>query len=66
MINNYFSSILIFLILLSDILNSTLEEFRNSLKEVAYSYYMRGKSIQYCMARDQFFSPEEATEQNAN
>ena len=66
MINNYFFSILIFLILLSDILNSTIEEFRNSLKEVAYSYYMRGKSIQYCMARDQFFSPEEATEQNAN
>jgi len=66
MINNYFSSILIFLILLSDILNSTLEEFRNSLKEVAYSYYMRGKSIQWCVARDQFFSPEEATEQNAN
>ena len=66
MINNYFSSILIFLVLLSDILNSTIEEFRNSLKEVAYSYYMRGKSIQWCAARDQFFSPEEATEQNAN
>ena len=36
------------------------------LKEVAYSYYMRGKSIQWCVARDQFFPPEEATEQNAN
>ena len=66
MINNYFSSILIFLVLLSEILNSTIEEFRNSLKEVAYSYYMRGKSLQWCYARDQFFSPEEATEQNAN
>ena len=66
MINNYFSSILIFLVLLSEILNSTIEEFRNSLKEVAYSYYMRGKSLQWCYTRDQFFSPEEATEQNVN
>ena len=66
MVNNYFSSIFIFLILLPEILNSTIEEFRNSLKEVAYSYYMKGKSIQWCVARDQFFSPEEATEQNAH
>ena len=27
---------------------------------------MRGKSIQWCVARDHFFSPEESTEQNAN
>ena len=66
MVNNYFSSIFIFLILLPEILNSTIEEFRNSFKEVAYSYYMRGKSIQWCVARDHFFSPEESTEQNAN
>ena len=66
MVNNYFSSIFIFLILLPEILNSTIEEFRNSLKEVAYSYYMKGKSIQWCVARDHFFSPEEATEQNAH
>ena len=66
MINNYISSIFIFLILIPEILNSTIEEFRNSLKEVAYSYYMRGKSIQWCVARDHFFSPEEATEQSAN
>ena len=66
MINNYFPSFFIFLILLPEILNSTIEEFRNSFKEVAYSYYMRGKSIQWCVARDHFFSPEESTEQNAN
>ena len=66
MVNNFFSSIFIFLILLPEILNSTIEEFRNSFKEVAYSYYMRGKSIQWCVARDHFFSPEESTEQNAN
>ena len=58
MINNYFPSFFIFLILLPEILNSTIEEFRNSLKEVAYSYYMKGKSIQWCVSRDQFFSPE--------
>jgi len=66
MINNYFSSLFLFLILFSQALNSTIEEFRNSLKEVAYSYYMKGKNIQWCVARDHFFSPEEVTEQNVN
>ncbi len=44
--------------------NSTLEEFRNCTKEIIYSYYMRGKYIQYNTAKNKFFSPEEATSQN--
>ena len=53
-------------ILISNISNSTLKECRYSLKEVAYSYYMRGKNIQYNLGKKIFFSPEEATEQNLN
>ena len=48
------------------ILNTTIEEYRDSIKEMAYSYYMRGKNIQWCVARDSCFSPEEATEQNVH
>ena len=42
--------------------------FRNALKEVAYSYYMRGKFIQYnsMKGNPSWFSPEEATSQNIN
>ena len=46
--------------------NTSLEEFRNALKEVAYSYYMRGKNIQYNLGKIGSFSPEDATEQNMN
>ena len=46
--------------------NSTLEEVQKGLKEVVYSYYMRGKLIQYNSAKITLFSPEEATEQNRN
>ena len=46
--------------------NSTIQEVRDSIKEVIYSYYMRGKYIQSNTAKDKFFSPEEATSQNLN
>ena len=47
--------------------NSTLEEVRESIKELAYSYYMREKNIQYNSHKSLgWFSPEEATEQNFN
>ena len=62
----YSISILTFLTILPYISNSTLEEARKSFQEVAYSYYMRGKNIQYYAAKDFMFSPEEATEQNIN
>ena len=62
----YSISILTFLTILPYISNSTLEEARKSFQEVAYSYYMRGKNIQYYASKDFLFSPEEATEQNIN
>ena len=67
MINNLF----IYLVLISSftlkfITNSKLEEVRSSIKELLYSYYMRGKYIQCNAAKDKIFSPEEATSQNLN
>ena len=62
----HFISIFIIIIFIPNILNSNLEEVRMSLKEICYSYYMRGKNIQSNTAKDHFFSPEEATEQNIN
>jgi len=62
----HFISIFIIIIFIPNILNSNLEEVRMSLKEICYSYYMRGKNIQSNIAKDHFFSPEEATEQNIN
>ena len=44
-------------------------KFQDALKafqEVAYSYYMRGKYIQYNFPKVHHFSPEEATAQNIN
>ena len=55
-----------FIIALSFISCSTLEEVRIASREVAYSYYMRGKYIQYHPSRDNYFSPEDATRQNIN
>ena len=46
--------------------NTSLEVCRNTLKEVAYSYYMRGKNIQYNLGKIGHFSPEDATDQNMN
>ena len=42
-------------------------DFEKAIKEVADSYYIRGKNIQYNSAKGNvggFFSPEEATEEN--
>jgi len=35
-----------------------------AFREVAYSYYMRGKNIQYNLYKIDYYSPEEATSQN--
>ena len=68
-INNFsfsLNTILFFGLITSYVSNSTLEEVQTSLKEISYSYYMRGKYIQYNQAKAAWFSPEEATEQNNN
>ena len=46
--------------------NSTLDEGKESLKEVAYSYYMREINIQYNLGKRTLFPPEEAIEHNIN
>jgi len=43
-----------------------VQDVLKALQEVAYSYYMRGKDIQYNSHKAHFFSPEEATSQNVN
>ena len=45
-----------------------LSDVHKALKEVAYSYYMRGPNIQYNTRKGllSFYSPEEATSQNTN
>ena len=63
-INLFF--ILYFIIKLSYISSSKLEEVQLAIKEVAFSYYMRGKYIQYSTSKTHYFSPEEATRQNIN
>ena len=45
---------------------STIEEVHKAFQEIAYSYYMRGKTIQYNHDKQDFFTPEEATPQNVN
>ena len=45
---------------------STIEEVHKAFQEIAYSYYMREKSIQYNHDKQDFFTPEEATLQNVN
>ena len=62
----YSISILTFSIIMPYISNSTLKEVQKSFQEVAYSYYMREKNIQYHPAKDCLFPLEEATEQNIN
>ena len=57
-------SIYILGIIISYALNSTIEEVQMGLKEMAYSYYMRGKNIQYCLSEIGIFAPEDATKQN--
>ena len=59
------------LVLLSSIINisyefSDLQQVRTAIQEIAYSYYIRGKHIQYDIYKKGLFNPEEATEQNIN
>ena len=66
--NNFF---LIYLVILSSKINisyeaSNFEQVINALKEIAYSYYMRGENIQYNIQKVHWFNPEEATDQNMN
>ena len=61
----------LFLILISFInlpytLNSTLEEIHEAIKEVAYSFYMRGRYVQFSDSKFNAFHPEDATEQKMN
>ena len=51
---------------MSNIKGHTVEEVHRAIQELAYSYYMRGKNIQYNTMKSHFFSPEEATYQNVN
>ena len=44
--------------------NFKIEEIHKAFQEVAYSYYMRGKNLQYNTFKADYFSPEEATSQN--
>ena len=44
--------------------NFKIEEVHKAFQEVAYSYYMRGKNIQYNSFKVDYFSPEEASSQN--
>ena len=46
--------------------NQKYENVISAFQEVAYSYYMRGKYIQYNSGKQSFFSPEEATPHNVN
>ena len=43
-----------------------IQDVHKAFQEVAYSYYMRGKYIQYNSPKVHHFSPEEATSQNIN
>ena len=61
-----FKIFFIFLITTPSVYNSSIEEVKMGLKEVAYNYYMRGKYIQYNVNRRSVFSPEEANKQNFN
>ena len=62
-----FKIFLIYLIIISSVYNSSIEEVvQMGLKEVVYRYYMRGKYIQYNIYKGSIFSPEEANKQNLN
>ena len=41
-------------------------KIEEAFQQVAYSYYMRGKNIQYNSVKVSCFPPEEATDQNVN
>ena len=61
-----FFLLLVYFILFPYVFNSTIEEVHKAIQEVAYSYYMRGKNIQYNDKKFNFFPPEDATQQNVN
>ena len=67
-LTNKITNICIFLIVnLIHLINlSKIEEVLLAIKEIEYSYYMRGKNIQYSSYKENYFSPEEATSQNIN
>ena len=44
--------------------NSTIEEVYAGIKEVAYSYYMRSKNLQYSVPKKSWITPEDSTQQN--
>ena len=60
----YFISIIL-IGLFQNVTGNPIEEVRMCIKEVIYSYYMRGKNVQY-YRKSSFFSPEDATRQNLN
>lgn len=60
------NTIFILEIIIYHVNNSTIEEAKAGLKEVAYAYYMRGKHIQYSGGKQEFFEPEDATSQKRN
>ena len=43
-----------------------IQDVHKAIQEIEYSYYMRGKDIQYNVHKVHYFSPEEATSQNVN
>ena len=57
----YFLLILFF----QNVLNITVKEVRSCIQEIIFSYYMRGKNIQYG-PKEYYYPPEEATRQNLN
>jgi hypothetical protein len=52
-----FKIFFIFLIIISSVYNSSIEEVKMGLKEVAYSYYMRGNIFNIMLIED-LFSPQ--------
>ena len=51
--------------LFRNVLNIKVEEVRACIKEIIFSYYMRGKNIQYG-PKEYYYPPEEATRHNLN
>ena len=51
--------------IIKNIRNIKVEEVRKGIKEIIYSYYMRGKNIQYG-PKSYYYPPEEVTRQNLN
>ena len=65
-INSFIIFILISIINFPYILNSTLEEVHEAIKEVAYIFYMRGKYVQYSDSKLNVFHLEDTIQQKIN